>query len=166
MSGSYSFSVLLLASLALSWACGQQPEPVATVEPPNILLILAADVGREVLGSYGGTSYETPHLDDLATTGMRFDHTYSMPVCHPSRISLLTGRYPFQVGNPEWGTFPRASETQTVAHSLKDAGYATAIAGKWQLTLLKDDPDHPHRLGFDEYCLFGWHEGPPDTIDP
>ena len=160
MSGSYSFSVLLLASLALSWACGQQPEPVATVEPPNILLILAADVGREVLGSYGGTSYETPHLDDLATTGMRFDHTYSMPVCHPSRISLLTGRYPFQVGNPEWGTFPRASETQTVAHSLKDAGYATAIAGKWQLTLLKDDPDHPHRLGFDEYCLFGWHEGP------
>ena len=124
------------------------------------MLILADDVGREVLGSYGGTSYETPHLDSLATTGMRFDHSYSMPVCHPSRISLLTGRYPFQVGNPEWGTFPRTSETQTVAHSLRDAGYATAIAGKWQLTLLKDDLDHPHRLGFDEYCVFGWHEGP------
>ena len=40
------------------------------------------------------------------------------------------------------------------------AGYATAVAGKWQLAMLKDDPDHPHRLGFDEYCLFGWHEGP------
>ncbi len=160
MSGSYSFSVPLIASLALSWACRVQPEPVANVEPPNILLILADDVGREVLGSYGGTSYETPHLDDLATSGMRFDHSYSMPVCHPSRISLLTGRYPFQVDNPEWGTFPRTSETQTVAHSLRNAGYATAISGKWQLTLLKDDLDHPHRLGFDEYCLFGWHEGP------
>ena len=148
------------ALLALSWACQREAESVEIAEHPNILLILADDVGREVLGSYGGTSYETPHLDSLATTGMRFDHSYSMPVCHPSRISLLTGRYPFQVGNPEWGTFPRTSETQTVAHSLRDAGYATAIAGKWQLTLLKDDLDHPHRLGFDEYCVFGWHEGP------
>ncbi len=160
MNGRYSFSVLLLACLGLSWACQRQTEPVETAEQPNILLILADDVGREVLGSYGGTSYRTPHLDSLATTGMRFDHTYSMPVCHPSRISLLTGRYPFQVGNPEWGTFPRTSETQTLAHSLRDAGYATAISGKWQLTLLKDDLDHPHRLGFDEYCVFGWHEGP------
>ena len=150
------------ALLALSWACQREAESVEIAEHPNILLILADDVGREVLGSYGGTSYETPHLDSLATTGMRFDHSYSMPVCHPSRIGLLTGRYPFQVGNPEWGTFPRTSETQTVAHSLRDAGYATAIAGKWQLTLLKDDLDHPHphRLGFDEYCVFGWHEGP------
>ena len=110
MSGRYSFSFLLLAYLALSWACQRQTEPAETAETPNILLILADDVGREVLGSYGGTSYETPHLDSLATTGMRFDHTYSMPVCHPSRISLLTGRYPFQVGNPEWGTFPRTLE--------------------------------------------------------
>ncbi len=156
----YLSSLLLSVFFALSWACQEQSEPVETAEPPNILLILADDVGREVLGSYGGTSYETPHLDSLATTGMRFDHSYSMPVCHPSRISLLTGLYPFQAGNPEWGTFPRTSETQTVAHSLRDAGYATAISGKWQLTLLKDDLDHPHRLGFKEYCLFGWHEGP------
>ena len=157
MIGRDPLSVLLWAFLVLTGAC---QKPVELARRPNILLILADDVGREVLGSYGGTSYETPHLDHLATTGMRFDHSYSMPVCHPSRITLLTGRYPFQVGNPEWGTFPQTSETQTVAHSLRAAGYITAISGKWQLTLLKDDLDHPHRLGFDEYCLFGWHEGP------
>lgn len=47
-----------------------------------------------------------------------------------------------------------------LAHELKKSGYVTAVAGKWQLCMLRDEPDHPHRLGFDEYCLFGWHEGP------
>ena len=128
--------------------------------PPNILLILADDVGREVLGCYGGTTYETPHLDALARTGMRFTHGYAMPVCHPSRMCLMTGTYPFRMNNPAWGQFPRHAEDQTIAHVLKRAGYATAVAGKWQLTLLKSDPQHPKRLGFDESCLFGWHEGP------
>ncbi len=127
---------------------------------PNILLIFADDVGQEVLGCYGGTSYNTPNLDALAAGGVRFRHVYAMPVCHPSRLTLLTGRYPFRLGNPKWGTFPKAEESRTVAHALKQAGYATAVAGKWQLTLLRDDPGHPSRLGFDEYCLFGWHEGP------
>ena len=156
----FSFLVLLSSLLVLSWACQQKSELVKAVESPNIVLILADDVGREVLGSYGGTSYQTPNLDALATTGIRFDHSYSMPVCYPSRISLLTGRYPSQIGNPKWGTFPRILEGQTLPRSLRDAGYATAIAGKWQLSLLKDDLAHPHRLGFEEYCLFGWHEGP------
>ena len=160
MGQSYLASLVLGTFLSLTWGCQAPTEEVKNAERPNILLILADDVGREVLGSYGGASYPTPHLDDLAATGMRLDHSYSMPVCHPSRIALLTGRYPFQVGNPAWGSFPRHLERETIAHSLKNAGYATAIAGKWQLTLLKDDLDHPHRLGFDEYCLFGWHEGP------
>jgi arylsulfatase A len=132
----------------------------AETDLPNIVLIMADDVGRELLGCYGGTSYQTPQIDALAAKGMRFDHVYSAPVCHPTRVSLLTGRYPFQLGNPEWGTFPQDVENQTFAHELKKAGYATAVAGKWQLSLLKDNLDHPHRLGFDEYCLFGWHEGP------
>jgi arylsulfatase A len=132
----------------------------AEKRPPNIVFILADDVGTEVLGCYGGESYRTPHLDALAQSGLKFQHCYSMPVCHPTRICLLTGRYPFQLGNPRWGSFPAEMESHTIAHALKAAGYATAIAGKWQLALLSKDLRHPNRLGFDSYCLFGWHEGP------
>jgi len=72
----------------------------------------------------------------------------------------MTGRYPFRFGDPKWGTFPYQTENQTIAHAFKNAGYKTAVAGKWQMTMLSAEPDHPYRLGFDEYCLFGWHEGP------
>lgn len=142
--------ILLLASPFLE----------AAERPPNIVLILADDVGCEPLGCYGGQSYPTPHLDRLAKTGMRFQHCYSMPVCHPTRTTLLTGRYPFRLGHPSWGRFPKAEEQHTLPNYLRHAGYKTAVAGKWQLTLLKNDLQHPHRMGFDDYCLFGWHEGP------
>lgn len=154
-------AILLFVLLAAATASCEQRRGASTeLEKPNILLILADDVGREVLGSYGGTSYSTPHLDRLARTGLRFEHAYSMPVCHPSRICLMTGRYPFRLGHPVWGTFPDQWEERTLPQVLKRAGYATAIAGKWQLTLLREDPEHPFRLGFDQYSLFGWHEGP------
>jgi arylsulfatase A len=132
----------------------------ASARPPNIVLILADDVGREVLGCYGGTSYHTPNIDRLAADGMRFEHAYVMPVCHPTRTALLTGRYPFRLGHPEWGTFPRKEEQRTLPALLRRAGYCCAVAGKWQLTLLKGDLEQPNRMGFDEYCLLGWHEGP------
>ena len=133
---------------------------IASSRQPNIVMILADDVGREVLGCYGGTSYATPNIDRLAAEGIRCEHAYVMPVCHPTRTTLLTGQYPFRLGHPDWGTFPRSAEDRTLANFLKRAGYATAIAGKWQLALLKDDLEQPHRMGFDEYCLYGWHEGP------
>lgn len=126
---------------------------------PNFLLILADDVGQEVLGSYGGTSYATPNLDRLAASGMRFEHTYAMAVCHPTRVALLSGRYPFRLGQPKWGTYPEREESRSLASRLREAGYTTAVAGKWQLALLRKDPDHARRLGFDHSCLFGWHEG-------
>ncbi len=129
-------------------------------EQPNILLIVADDVGQEALGCYGGTSYKTPNLDKLAETGTRFNYGFSMPVCHPSRTTILTGLYPFQMGRPRWGSFPKKYETQTFAHALKKLGYTTAVVGKWQLAMLKNDLKQPHRLGFEEYSLFGWHEGP------
>ena len=157
INGAILLCILLLAATA---SCEQRRGASTKPEKPNILLILADDVGREVLGSYGGTSYPTPHLDRLARTGLRFEHAYSMPVCHPSRICLMTGRYPFRLGHPVWGTFPDQWEERTLPQVLKRAGYATAIAGKWQLTLLREDPEHPFRLGFDQYSLFGWHEGP------
>jgi arylsulfatase A len=132
----------------------------ATARQPNIVFILADDVGREVLGCYGGTSYATPNIDRLAGNGIRYRQAYTMPVCHPTRISLLTGQYPFRLGHPEWGSFPRGMESRTLPAVLKRAGYATAVAGKWQLAMLKDDLEQPHRMGFDAYCLYGWHEGP------
>ncbi len=121
---------------------------------------MADDVGDQAIGCYGGTSYSTPRIDALAAGGMRFRHCYSMPVCHPTRIALMTGQYPFRAGHPPWGTFPKGLEGATIASRLRDLGYATAVAGKWQLTLLRDDPRHPGRLGFDRWSLFGWHEGP------
>jgi len=132
----------------------------AAERPPNIVLIMADDVGCETLGCYGGQSYKTPHIDRLAGTGLKFTHCYAMPVCHPTRTCLLSGRYPRHQGNPRWGTYPRLDESHTLARILQSAGYRTAIAGKWQLTLLLKDPEQPHRMGFDDYCLFGWHEGP------
>ena len=131
-----------------------------SAQSPNIVFILADDVGDQAIGCYGGTSYSTPRVDALAADGMRFRHCYSMPVCHPTRLTLLTGQYPFRTGPTPWGAFPRNLEESTVAQRLRELGYATAVAGKWQLTLLRDEPDHPRRLGFDRWSLFGWHEGP------
>ena len=135
---------------------------LAIAEPrrPNILLIFADDVGREVLGCYGGESYKTPNIDSLAKAGKRFTHCYGMPVCHPSRICLMTGRYPAVLANPKWGSFPAEHEGKTFASALKQAGYSTAVGGKWQLSMMKDDLLQPARMGFDEWSLFGWHEGP------
>jgi len=156
-------TLLLGAAAWLAAAAGVGPWAGTTSwareagRPPNVLLIMADDVGREVLCCYGGSSYETPQLDRLCRTGTRFDHCYSMPVCHPTRIALMTGRYPFRFG-AGWGSFP--NDVRTIGHVLRDAGYATAVAGKWQLVLMKRNTDHARELGFDRSALFGWHEGP------
>ncbi len=127
---------------------------------PNILFILADDIGQEVIGSYGGETYATPHIDELARTGMRFQHTYSMPTCFPSRLTLMTGKYPLRQGQVVWGKFPKSEESHTFSNIMQANGYITGVAGKWQLTILKDDPQHAQRLGFQHSDLFGWHEGP------
>ncbi len=150
---------LALVATLILFAAISRDSLAADETRPNIVLIFADDVGREVLGCYGGTSYKTPHLDALATGGMKFSHCYSMPLCHPSRVCLLTGRYPTQLGFPGWGSFPPPETTPTIATTLKEAGYATAVAGKWQLAYLKNNPTHPNQLGFDGFSVFGWHEG-------
>lgn len=144
-----SSSLVLLAALS-----------VHAADRPNIVLIMADDVGVDAIGCYGGRSHRTPNIDRLALFGVRFNHCYSMPSCHPTRIALLTGRYPRRLGNPRWGSFPRSEEPHTIANVLKQAGYATAVAGKWQLSLLSRDLQQPHRMGFEQYSVFGWHEGP------
>ncbi len=150
-------SIILISTIATCLLCSSQ---LPAGSPPNILVILADDVGREILQCYGGSSYETPNLNQLAAIGARFEHCYAMPVCHPTRVTFLTGQYPRHLGNPKWGSFPKHAEGQTFANVAKNAGYATAVAGKWQLCLLKNDIEQPQRMGFDEWSLFGWHEGP------
>ncbi|WP_372898599.1 sulfatase-like hydrolase/transferase, partial [Stieleria sp.] len=126
----------------------------ATASKPNILLIMADDVGCDAIGCYGGQSHPTPHIDALARGGMQFSHAYSMPVCHPSRVCLMTGRYPFRFGadGMKWGDFPEAAEGISIGDRMKQAGYATAVAGKWQLCMMKNDLQHPRRVGFDSWC--------------
>jgi arylsulfatase A-like enzyme len=114
---------------------------------PNIVLILADDLGWADLGCTGSTFYETPRLDKLATEGMRFTSAYAAcPVCSPTRAALLTGRWPARVGITDYIPGARIGkllpadylhalphEEVTIAEALKDAGYATGIFGKWHL---------------------------------
>ncbi len=119
---------------------------------PNVVVILADDLGRELLSSYGGESYETPTLDRFAQQGMQFNTCYATPMCAPSRVELLTGRYSFR-NYTAWEEFDTSQKT--VAQLLKDGGYATAMAGKWHPFGHWDKAPLPPRLaGFDEFCSY------------
>lgn len=127
---------------------------------PNIVFILADDIGYECLGAYGSTSYKTPNLDRLAATGVRFDRAYMQPSCSPTRVQLMTGlsnrrNYLF------WARIDPGSTT--FATLLKKAGYATCMAGKWQLG---PELDLPKKVGFDEYCLWQHLRIPPRYANP
>lgn len=130
--------------------------------PKNIVLIMADDIGIECFGSYGGTSYKTPNIDRLASTGLRFTHAYSQPLCTPTRLEIMTGRE----NHRNWmyfGIMP--PKEKTFGHMMQGFGYKTCMAGKWQLQSY-DPPDfpnaderrgkgmHPKDAGFDSYALF------------
>jgi arylsulfatase A len=116
--------------------------------PPNIILIMADDLGYETIAVNGGESYRTPRLDRMAEQGARFDHCYAQPLCTPSRVQIMTGLY--NVRNYEkFGILSRSE--RTFAHLLKERGYATCVAGKWQLGKEADSPQH---FGFDEALLW------------
>lgn len=105
---------------------------------PNVVVILADDMGRHDCGFMGGTEIKTPHLDKLAKAGTVLDAFYVQPVCSPTRAALMTGRYPMrhglQVGVVRpWAQYGLPLEERTLASALSDAGYATAICGKWHL---------------------------------
>jgi arylsulfatase A-like enzyme len=132
---------------------------VQEMKPPNIVLIMADDVSWEAFGCYGAVEYETPNLDRLAAHGVRFEHCYSTPLCTPSRVMIMTGKYNFR-NYTHFGYLD--PEEKTVGHLMQQAGYKTAIAGKWQLNGLynkntfadHNDNGRPYKAGFDEYCLW------------
>ncbi len=147
-------------------------QPILAADRPNIILIMADDLGVEGLNCYGGTSYRTPNLDRLASEGLRFTHAYAQPLCTNSRVQLMTGIY----NHRNWLYFgcldPKA---KTIGHWMQEAGYHTAIAGKWQLQSY-DPPDYPgsekrrgkgmkvEKAGFDQYSL--WHTGHTELKGP
>ena len=114
----------------------------------NIIIIMADDMGYECIGANGGSSYATPNIDQMAAEGMRFEHCYSNPACTPSRVQIMTGLY--NVYNYTRFAQLKRGET-TFANLLKDAGYATCIAGKWQLG---QKLDAPQNFGFDQSLLW------------
>lgn len=163
--------LIVLAGAGLAWPAVQ--------DPPNIVLIVVDDLGWMDLGCQGSTFYETPNIDRLAATGMRFTDAYAnCPVCSPSRAALMTGRYPGRVGftghitairrhryrphgriiPPEDYLFLRHEEV-TIAEELKSAGYASANIGKWHL----GPRDHwPKTQGFD-VNIAGYDDGAPPS---
>ncbi len=134
------------ALLCLSAALGAAAAPAHT----NVIMIMADDIGFECYGCYGSPYYRTPAIDRLAAEGARFTHAYAQPLCTPSRVKIMTGKYNFR-NYVDFGSMDLSQAT--FAHAVKAAGYRTCIAGKWQLS--PGNLQGPHAAGFDEYCL--WH---------
>ncbi|WKN30645.1 arylsulfatase [Porifericola rhodea] len=173
-----SLSVLLLSLIFLSCQSNAEEEATETnSQKPNIIYILADDLGYGDLGSYGQKKIETPHLDALAQEGMRFTQHYAgAPVCAPSRCVLLTGKHmghAYIRGNDEWrergevwsytamakdstleGQRPLPDTTTTIAQLLKEAGYVTGMTGKWGLGA-PHTSSLPTTKGFDYF--FGYN---------
>jgi arylsulfatase A-like enzyme len=166
---------LTLASLFLLPACAEptngETADAASTHPPNIIYILADDLGYGELGAYGQDKIETPHIDSLAANGMLFSQHYtSAPVCAPARYMLLTGRHAGHAhvrGNHEWrargevwnhyamakdssleGQLPLPAATTTLAQRLQSVGYTTGMVGKWGLGAPHTE-SIPTELGFD-----------------
>lgn len=148
--------VLALASSALSPARAAS----AAAPRPHVVFILADDLGWADVGFHGG-EIKTPHIDGLAAAGARLEQFYVQPVCSPTRAAFMTGRYPIRHGlhvgvvRP-WARYGLPLEERTLAQALKEAGYVTALTGKWHLGHF--EPAYlPTRRGFDHQ--YGHYNG-------
>ena len=153
------FGIWLLIGL-LSAAPSQSG--FAAESRPNILFILADDLGMDGVSCYGADKHKTPNIDKLAASGTRFETCYAAPLCGPSRCLLMTGRYAFRTGglmNGSWranGPGAKSADENPIAKLLKQGGYATGMAGKWRQV-----GETPKDWGFDEYTTDpiagGWY---------
>lgn len=179
MNGKLLFASVLLGGFALVCARAQ----TTPAEPrPNILILVADDLGYADLGVQGCTDVPTPHIDSIARQGVRFTHGYvSAPVCSPSRAGLLTGRYQTRFGHelnhPLADGAPVGMPTgeRTIAHWLSEAGYRTGHIGKWHLGNPRHPAYAPGARGFEESVWFPgqkklppfrvWRNGRSDAIE-
>ena len=159
-------SLVFLAALT-TVGCSSAPPEAERPGKPNIVVILADDLGYGDIGANGGTVIETHHIDELAAQGVRLTDGYvSHPVCSPSRAGLYTGVYQQRFGF-EYNVAGRdtkvglPTDRVTIANMLKDAGYATGLIGKWHQG--KQRRHHPMSRGFDEY--YGMLAGGSTYID-
>ena len=149
---------------AVSSVCAEKPIR------PNIILIMADDLGRDWVSCYG-SDHQTPNIDRLAKDGLRYTTAWCTPICTPTRVTLLTGQYPFRHGwvqdydVPRWGGRGLDwNKFKTFAATIRDAGYATGIGGKWQVNDFRRQPDALLRHGFDEHCVWtGAEQGRSET---
>ncbi len=153
------FWSVVTGALALgSCATHTEPNPPRASGKPNIILIMADDIGYECYGCYGSKQYKTPNLDRLAAKGIRFRYAYSQPLCTPSRVKMMTGKS--NVRN--YSAFSILNRDQrTFAHMLRAEGYRTMVAGKWQLLGAENYKEEfrgkgtwPSDAGFNRYCLW------------
>ena len=150
---------LTVAALLLAPAAALHATDVAKPKKPNILVILADDLGYGDIGVHGGKDVPTPNIDALAASGVRCSSGYvSAPYCSPSRAGFLTGRYQTRFGhefNPHVGDETKLGlplKQRTIADHLRGAGYATGLIGKWHQGF--DRAHHPQSRGFDDYFGF------------
>lgn len=149
----------MMKNLMLAITVGGVLASSVFAEKPNILLIMADDLGYHDVGFHGSKHIKTPHLDWLAENGCRFtDGHVAASVCSPSRAGMVTGRYQQRFGH-EANCPPRPNgmdvNERTIGQALKECGYRTALFGKWHLG---DEPEHyPNARGFDEF--WGLREG-------
>jgi arylsulfatase A len=154
--------VFFITSILLAFGCSNEAQKnEEQPRRPNIIYILADDLGYGDLSSYGQTKFATPNIDKLANEGIKFTQHYSgSTVCAPSRSSLMTGLHTGHTpvrGNKEWqteGQWPMPSDAFTMAEMLKEAGYVTGAFGKWGLGYPGSEGD-PNNQGFDEF--FGYN---------
>lgn len=141
----------LLAVSVLALCASNLGAAEAPAKKPNIIFILADDLGIGNVSCYGADHFQTPNIDALAKAGMRFTHCYAAPLCGPSRALLMTGRYAYHTGmtGNETGPLLKPANEVMMPTVLKPAGYVTAMCGKWSQL-----PLQPGEWGFDEYLRF------------
>lgn len=162
---------LAIGSVGVSQLLGK-PIEIPSRSQPNIIFLQADDMGIETITSYGGASYKMPNIDALASKGMQFSNCFSSPLCTPTRAQFITGRYGFRTGIDELASNTvklDPTKEVTLAKTLREAGYDTAITGKWHLCPKNETSANITASDFDEqFCYEGGtiDYGTPDNYLP